>query len=475
MLRHTVLHLDKQIQRTGLTIMRIVTVVAAAFFACGGLIAAEGAQASITHYDLDIPRQPLDTALKDLAQQTGLQVGRFSDAVKGDTLVGPITGNYSADQAIKSLLAPTRLTFRALNERAIIVLTPEDVAKFPAAHSTALSVSQDPTGSPPTHEGRAKQGGEDSQGTDEHKSLWSRLRLAQTNQGSAQTTASVGSQEEQASQKTPAVLQEVLVTAQKRGAERLQDVPVPVTAIDAATLAKYDQTRLQDYFNRIPGMSVTPDDELGSAKLTIRGITTGAYASPTVGIVIDDVPFGSSSVGAWGSVAPDVDPFDLARIEVLRGPQGTLYGAASMGGLVKFVTVDPSTDSVGGHLGAAGTTVYNGSQTGYSLHGAINIPLNDTLAVRVSGFTRVDPGYIDDPGLHLEGVNRTKTQGGMFSALWKPRNDVALKVTAMLQDSDRNGSNDVHVEPGLGDLQQLALRGLESSIPRFRPITRTCR
>ncbi len=464
--RHTVLHLAKQIQRAGFTIMRIVTIVAATLFTSGGLIAAESAQAAITQYELNIPRQPLDTALTDLAQQTGLQVGRFSDAVKGDTLVGPVTGNYSADQALKSLLAATRLTYRTLNERAIIVLRPEDVAQLPPANTLSRSGGNEDPSSRRDGQGQGGQRGEDSSQTNDHKSFWSRLRLAQTIPGSAQSTTSVNSSSssnrsgvEQTSLQTPVQLEEVLVTAQKRGDERLQDVPVPVTAISAATLASENQTRLQDYFTRVPGLSVTPDDELGSAKVAIRGITTGSYASPTVGIEVDDVPFGSSSIGAWGSVAPDVDPFDLARVEVLRGPQGTLYGAGSMGGLIKFVTVDPSTDGLSGRLGAGTTSVYNGSGLGYSVHGAINVPLTDTLAVRASGYTRTDPGYIDNPVLHLDGVNRTKAQGGMLSGLWKPSGDLSLRVSAVLQDHDRNGSNDVYVEPGLTGLQQSALLG----------------
>jgi outer membrane receptor for ferric coprogen and ferric-rhodotorulic acid len=121
--------------------MRIGTIVAVAWVTTGGLAAAERTSASVTQYELNIPRQPLDTALNDLAKQTGVQVGRFSDAVKGDTLVGPITGNYSTEQALKTLLAPTSLTYRALNDRAIIVLRREDIAQLPAANTL---VSKEP-------------------------------------------------------------------------------------------------------------------------------------------------------------------------------------------------------------------------------------------------------------------------------------------------------------------------------------------
>jgi len=138
--------------------MRIATIVAAALFTAGGLSAAERASASMTQHQLNIPRQPLETALKDLARQTGVQVGRFSDAVNGATLVGPIAGNYSAEAALNTLLAPTKLTYRALNDRAIIVLRREDIAQLPAANT--LSTAGD--GSASTRDGSTAQGGEDS-------------------------------------------------------------------------------------------------------------------------------------------------------------------------------------------------------------------------------------------------------------------------------------------------------------------------
>src|SRR5262249_41665404 len=146
-------------------------------------------------------------------------------------------------------------------------------------------------------------------------------------------------------QGNPGGLEEIVVTAQKRS-ERLQDVPVPVTAVSSAQLLAQNQLRFEDYFSNFPGLNFGSGDR-GEAFLSIRGLTTGPYNSPTVGIVVDDIPYGSSI----GQIpAPDLDPSDLEHIEVLRGPQGTLYGAASLGGLIKFVTSDPSTNGVSGRV-----------------------------------------------------------------------------------------------------------------------------
>ena len=123
---------------------------------------------------------------------------------------------------------------------------------------------------------------------------------------------------------------------------------MPVTAIDANTLIQQNQTRLQDYFLEVPGFSLNARSG-GQTNLAIRGISTGVLTNPTVGITIDDVPFGSSvAVGYGDQLIPDLDPADLSRVEVLRGPQGNLYGASSLGGLVKFVTSDPSLTTFGG-------------------------------------------------------------------------------------------------------------------------------
>jgi outer membrane receptor protein involved in Fe transport len=192
--------------------------------------------------------------------------------------------------------------------------------------------------------------------------------------------------------------------------------------------------------------------------LTIRGITTGA-GNPTVGVTVDGVPFGSSTGLGGGDVVPDIDPNDLARVEVLRGPQGTLYGASSMGGLLDFVTIDPSTDRLSGRVQAGTESIYNGSGLGYNFRGSVNIPLGDTLAMRASAFTREDPGYIDNPFLHINGINEQHAHGGRLATLWTPTETLSLKLSALYQEIRSNGSNDVDVGTGLSGLQQDYVRG----------------
>jgi iron complex outermembrane recepter protein len=253
-------------------------------------------------------------------------------------------------------------------------------------------------------------------------------------------------------------LPEVIVTAQKRS-ERLQDVPVPVTALSAETLAARNQIRMQDYFAEVPGMNLTSTGS-GQTSLSIRGLTAGSVAggSPTVGVTIDDVPRGfNTAPGFSSSLYEDLDPSDLERIEVLRGPQGTLYGAASIGGLIKFVTADPST---AGFKGRAQLLVNStDGQSGHGLRGAVNMPVSETFAVRASAFTRKDAGYVDNINTGGRGINQVDVKGGRVSALWRPSENLSLKLSAMLQDTKGDGSAEVDL--ALGDLQQSRMPGTE--------------
>jgi iron complex outermembrane recepter protein len=266
-------------------------------------------------------------------------------------------------------------------------------------------------------------------------------------------------------------LQEVLVTAQKRE-ERLQDVPIPVSVVSTTALTENNQVKLTDFYAEVPGLSIAPST-MSSQTLSIRGITTGAVGegppnpAPTVGVTVDDVPFGGS--GGGDQIVPDFDPGDLARIEVLRGPQGTLYGASSMGGLVKFVTVDPSTAGVSGRVEAGTNSVENGNELGYTFRGSVNVPITSDLAIRASAFTREDPGYIDDPILGIKGINEDWASGGHFVALWKPSDNFSLKVSALYQSIHGNGTSDVTPNPPaffgvppLGDLQQFYIRAVNN-------------
>ena len=247
------------------------------------------------------------------------------------------------------------------------------------------------------------------------------------------------------------VLDEIIVTAQKR-AERLQDVPVSVAVLGAESLQSGQKLRLEDYYAEVPGLAVNTGSG-GHMTLAIRGITTGGASQPTVGVTIDDVPIGSSAGFTYASLlAADIDPSMLERVEVLRGPQGTIYGASSLGGLVRYVTKKPEMDLLTGRLQVDGFTVDDGD-SGYALRGAANIPLvSDTVAATVSGFVRQDPGFVDDPA-HAEGdVNSADVWGGRVSTLWQISDTTSLRVSALYQNAEGNGASDIEADAALRPL-----------------------
>lgn len=233
-------------------------------------------------------------------------------------------------------------------------------------------------------------------------------------------------------------IETVIVTSQKR-AENIQDVPMSVTALNADDLIQNGQVRLQDLFESVPGLSFTGNGT-NEQYLSIRGLSVAQFQNPTVATVIDDVPVGSSLIQAYGNYnQPDLDPTELNRIEVLKGPQGTLYGTDSLGGLIKYVTQDPSMTSFSGRAQVSTVDVPEGG-VGYALRGSANVPLSDDLAIRASAFDRLDPGYIDNLTTGKDSVNWASVYGGHVSLLYRPSDDLSIKLGALIQNTYGNGA-----------------------------------
>src|SRR5206468_3450414 len=166
--------------------------------------------------------------------------------------------------------------------------------------------------------------------------------------------------------------EQIVITAQKRP-QVLLDVPASVTVIGGDTLEKQQAKSFQDYLSLVPGFSIN-GSTAGVTRITLRGANTGGVAS-TVAIFMDDVPFGSSTGLANGSIlSGDLDPFDLNRIEVLRGPQGTLYGASSFGGVLRYITNAPKLNRFEA-TGQAGIEDTAHGGLGYNAAAVLNVPL----------------------------------------------------------------------------------------------------
>jgi len=237
---------------------------------------------------------------------------------------------------------------------------------------------------------------------------------------------------------------DIIVTAQKRS-QNLIDVPQSITVVSSEVLEQRHATTLLDYASLVPGFSIQQQNA-GESRIILRGINTGG-ASPTVSVYIDDTPFGSSTSQTNAAhLAGDIDPFDVERIEVLRGPQGTLYGANSLGGLLKYVTTPPKFDRFSLRA-QAGVETVDGGGTGWSGNGVINVPLSDTLAFRASGFYRRTPGYIDSVGIPAHNTNYSDSYGGRASLLFKPSDRFSIRLTAIAQNIRAHGRDTIDVDP----------------------------
>lgn len=246
----------------------------------------------------------------------------------------------------------------------------------------------------------------------------------------------------------PGTLEEVIVTAERRP-ERTLDVPTSVSVISAVDIERLHATSLADLTAAVPGFVIVSGGSPGHATIVLRGFPPSSNGN-LVTTLIDDTPAGISSTAEWtgdNGFALDMFPFDIERIEVLRGPQGTLYGPNSMEGLVKYVTRDPSLTVSEGRLGVEGFGIEGGGSLGIGVRGTWSAPLIEgTLGVRASLYDQETPGYIRNPDRGLNHENSLSQHGGRLAMLWQPLSDLRIKLQAIYQRIDSGGNAEAFAE-----------------------------
>jgi iron complex outermembrane receptor protein len=206
------------------------------------------------------------------------------------------------------------------------------------------------------------------------------------------------------------ILEEVIVTAQKRE-ERLRDVPISITALSGADLDRSSLTGVHEILSHVPGVALSRDPDTNGMQLSLRGVTAanGKFAGATpIAYYVDAIPFGFVRT----ALVPDLAGYDLDRIEVLRGPQGTLYGAGGVNGVVRVLTQEANLDRYEFKARTALSSMSEGG-TGYRGDAALNIPIiEDKLAVRaVAGYQQI-PGWIDRANYTFGSFLATNTLDG---------------------------------------------------------------
>jgi outer membrane receptor protein involved in Fe transport len=186
-------------------------------------------------------------------------------------------------------------------------------------------------------------------------------------------------------------LSEIIVTSQKR-AEDIKDIPISVSAIGGAQLAEHHIADYDDITRAVPGISFQAGPGPGLDNIEIRGVSSTS-GSATVGIYIDEVSVTTKNEQFDGAVQPKL--FDLDRIEILRGPQGTLYGASSMGGTIRFITKQPDLNAFGAEVSSDLSDTHHGGFNNDE-YGILNIPVVEgVFALRIGVDLSDESGYID--------------------------------------------------------------------------------
>ena len=239
----------------------------------------------------------------------------------------------------------------------------------------------------------------------------------------------------------------VIVTAEKR-AQDVTKVPSSISVVNSELLKNQHVASLVDLAGQLPGVQIDSGGTPGQTSIVIRGISS-LQQGAVVATYIDDSPVGSSGNFSAASLSQvDLMPYDLERIEVLRGPQGTLYGAGAMGGLVKYVLKAPDLTATSGDVGGGVFSISDGSGTGWDGHARINLPLvQDTLGVTASVAQNKTPGYVDNAVTGQNGINAVTQKSGLLSVLWKPSDDVKLKVSALHQTMNANDNGTILLDP----------------------------
>jgi len=263
------------------------------------------------------------------------------------------------------------------------------------------------------------------------------------------------------------VLKTVVVTAERREST-VQTTPISITALSGKELQESGVSSAQGIASQVPGISVASAGP-GNAVYQIRGLTSPGGESTTIGFYLDDIPITPPVSQSLGKVAIDPDLYDLERVEVLRGPQGTLYGAGSMGGTIRLITSSPDTSGFYG----SGETIGSGTRSGganYGQNAAANVPLNETTAVRLVGSYMHTSGWLSRvvvPGMQvptdggltrdnvlnvpvertITGVNDANQYSVRASFLFETR-QISVKPTLFFQEIRTGGMNAYDSTPG---------------------------
>ena len=248
-------------------------------------------------------------------------------------------------------------------------------------------------------------------------------------QAASQTTASSAS-----------TIETVVVTAERR-TENVQNIAGGITALTGADLSASNAHNFADFASTVPGLSYFSGGPTNNL-IAIRGVTTGGtQLGSAIALYLDDVPLGASTQFGLGFQSLNINTFDLDRVEVLNGPQGTLYGANALGGTIKYVTAAPDIDNFSARAELEGSDTQHGNWND-GLRGMVNIPLFDgQAALRVVGLQQFDSGYTHDPDHGRNNVGDGRQVSGRASFLYNITPDLTVRLSALVDRVNGSGAD----------------------------------
>lgn len=332
----------------------------------------------------NVPAGALDRALVEFGRQARVEVSADGEVVRGYR-TGGVQGRESVRSALVRLLGESGLTFQVVGNTVQVRATEAVYVSDGTRPQTARLMGQVP--------------------------------LSQSSRTQA------------VSDKEDGVIAEVVVTAQKRE-ERLVETPISIGVFSGASLEQSSSRGVADVLNQIGGVAVT-EIQPGRTEIAVRGVVPGTSTNTTA-YYIDEVPFSFIRIADQ----PDVGSFDLQRIEVLRGPQGTLYGANSLSGVVRILTNDANVDSFEAKARArVSTTDGGGGNYGGDL--AVNVPLiPDELAVRgVASYSDMS-GFIDSRFDGKTRINDSTNQDYRFKVTWQPTQNFSARLAYLRSEAE---------------------------------------
>jgi iron complex outermembrane receptor protein len=415
--------------------MRLCVVIAAVCLCVVGLSVADDVHASIRK-QTNIPAEGLGPALQTLAKERNFQIVYVSEEVNALQTQGAI-GEFTPEEALNQLLKGTGLTYRFFGENAVSVIQ-VTAASAPPPSTSAMETQP------------SSRSNENSNEKEGKKSFWDNFRLAQVDQGKAASNSGVTGSQNQLSSRSNSdeeKLSEIVVTTQRRE-QSVDKVPISITALSQKSMDDFHIVNMEGLASVVPGLYVNPQPAVGQdgRVVAIRGIFSGSNA-PTTQIYIDETPVAIRQMtGAALAGSPEPLIFDLNRVEVLRGPQGTLFGASAMGGAIRFITQQPSVTETSGFAKADAGYIEHGAPS-YEVGAAFGAPVVQGIAgFRVSAWYQSTGGFIDQESpftgqIVKSNINTSGKYVVQPAFTWTPSEDLGITASAFIQHKDSQNPN----------------------------------